>query len=133
MSIHEGHYDPVGMWVMDGCFSAVSATRRRIGTLEVQDLIELNYRDYLQAPLQPLQDDLESQTYETFEKDVTKYTTYEEAVRRALLDRVPEAEAETKTTVVMVVGAGEDCVCGSNCGETPYHLLVTRWISTPAL
>jgi protein arginine N-methyltransferase 5 len=84
----------------------------------MQDLLELNYRDYLQAPLQPLQDDLESQTYETFEKDVTKYATYEEAVRRALLDRVPEAEAEAKTSVIMVVGAG-----GDNKGEREHSVL----------
>lgn len=47
----------------------------------------------LQSPLQPLQDNLESQTYETFERDGTKYTTYEEAVYRCLLDRVPQARA----------------------------------------
>lgn len=63
-------------------------------------------RDYLQAPLQPLQDNLESQTYEVFERDTIKYTTYQEAVRRALLDRVPEKEAGSRVTVVMVVGAG---------------------------
>ena len=60
----------------------------------------------LQAPLQPLQDNLESQTYETFERDTKKYTAYEEAVVAALLDRVPQAEAATRTTVLMVVGAG---------------------------
>jgi type II protein arginine methyltransferase len=48
------------------------------------------YQDYLQAPLQPLMDNLESATYETFEKDPIKYQQYEEAVYRALLDRVPE-------------------------------------------
>jgi hypothetical protein len=56
----------------------------------------------LQAPLQPLQDNLELQTYETFEKDVQKYAQYEEAVLQALLDRVPEAEASTRETVLMV-------------------------------
>ena len=30
-----------------------------------------------QAPLQPLQDNLESQTYEVFEKDPVKYAQYE--------------------------------------------------------
>jgi len=60
----------------------------------------------LQAPLQPLQDNLESQTYETFEKDVTKYNCYQEAVRRALLDRVPAEAADSTVTVLMVVGAG---------------------------
>ena len=55
-----------------------------------------------QAPLQPLQDNLESQTYETFEKDGTKYATYQAAVAAALRDRVPDAEAATRTTVLMV-------------------------------
>ena len=50
----------------------------------------MGYRDFLQSPLQPLQDNLESQTYETFERDDTKYTTYEQAVYRCLLDRVPQ-------------------------------------------
>eukprot|EP00051_Salpingoeca_urceolata_P020699 m.314126 g.314126 ORF g.314126 m.314126 type:complete len:612 (-) comp19666_c0_seq12:84-1919(-) len=64
------------------------------------------YEDYLQAPLQPLMDNLESQTYETFEKDPVKYVQYREAVQQALVDRVAEADKETTTTVVMVVGAG---------------------------
>ena len=55
-----------------------------------------------QAPLQPLQDNLELQTYETFEKDTTKYSQYEEAVLAALLDRVPDAEAAARETVLMV-------------------------------
>ena len=58
--------------------------------------------DCVQAPLQPLQDNLESQTYETFEKDGTKYTTYQAAVAAALRDRVPNADAATRTTVLMV-------------------------------
>lgn len=56
--------------------------------------------------LQPLMDNLESQTYETFEKDPVKYAQYKEAVYRALLDRVPDADKDRVTTVVMVVGAG---------------------------
>ncbi|KAJ4826142.1 Protein arginine N-methyltransferase 1.5 [Turnera subulata] len=38
-----------------------------------QELFELGYRDFLQSPLQPLMDNLEAQTYETFEKDSMKY------------------------------------------------------------
>ena len=64
------------------------------------------FEDYLQAPLQPLMNNLESQTYEMFEKSETKYTMYEEAVFRALLDRVPEEDKATQVTVLMVVGAG---------------------------
>lgn len=58
----------------------------------------------LQAPLQPLQDNLESQTYETFEKDRTKYDTYEAAIHAALLDEPQRAGQEA--AIIMVVGAG---------------------------
>jgi len=64
------------------------------------------YEDYLQTPLQPLMENLESQTYEVFEKDPVKYAEYQRAVHRALLDRVPDERSETTTTVIMVVGAG---------------------------
>ncbi|KAL3148615.1 Protein arginine N-methyltransferase 5 [Trebouxia sp. C0009 RCD-2024] len=67
-------------------------------------MLELSYRDYLQAPLQPLQDNLESATYETFEKDTTKYTVYQRAIHAALLDCTPQEG--TEDIVVMVVGAG---------------------------
>ncbi|KAG9296063.1 hypothetical protein G9A89_011915 [Geosiphon pyriformis] len=62
------------------------------------------YQDYLQSPLQPLMDNLESATYETFEKDPIKYFQYEKAIYHALLDRVPPESKEI--TVIMVVGAG---------------------------
>jgi protein arginine N-methyltransferase 5 len=42
------------------------------------------YQDYLQAPLQPLADNLESITYEVFEKDPVKYNQYEKAIKLAL-------------------------------------------------
>ncbi|CED84658.1 Protein kinase inhibitor [Phaffia rhodozyma] len=45
------------------------------------------YWDWLQAPLQPLMDDLQSSTYEVFERDPVKYKNYEEAVVLALNDR----------------------------------------------
>ena len=48
------------------------------------------YEDFLQCPLQPLMDNLESQTYEVFEKDPVKYSEYEKAMVQALLDRVPD-------------------------------------------
>lgn len=70
------------------------------------DAFAKGYEDYLQCPLQPLSDNLESQTYEIFEKDPVKYTRYQEAVYKALLDRVPDTEKESRTTVIMVLGAG---------------------------
>ncbi|MPC18736.1 Protein arginine N-methyltransferase 5 [Portunus trituberculatus] len=54
------------------------------------------YEDYLQCPLQPLMDNLESQTYEVFEKDPVKYREYERAMYLAISDRVPEEEKDTK-------------------------------------
>ncbi|KAH9986239.1 PRMT5 arginine-N-methyltransferase-domain-containing protein [Russula vinacea] len=36
------------------------------------------YQDYLQAPLQPLMDNLQGITYQTFEQDPVKYQNYEE-------------------------------------------------------
>lgn len=100
--------------------------RERAAGRTEADALEEPYRDYMQAPLQPLKDDLESQTYETFERDPVKYARYEEAVRLALLawraggpprprgeddaamDAALEAAADTdaRRAVVMVVGAG---------------------------
>ncbi|XP_048331972.1 protein arginine N-methyltransferase 1.5 [Ziziphus jujuba] len=79
---------------------------QRMDPLPEQERFELGYRDFLQSPLQPLMDNLEAQTYETFEKDTVKYIQYQRAVCKALLDKVPEKEALTTTTVLMVVGAG---------------------------
>ncbi|XP_042969172.1 protein arginine N-methyltransferase 1.5-like [Carya illinoinensis] len=56
--------------------------------------------------MQPLMDNLEAQTYETFEKDAMKYIQYQRAICKALQDRVPEEKASTLTIVLMVVGAG---------------------------
>jgi len=55
------------------------------------------YEDYLQSPLQPLQDNLESHTYEIFEEDPVKYELYKTSVYQALLDCISEQEKETKT------------------------------------
>ncbi|KAH8705134.1 protein methyltransferase RmtC [Talaromyces proteolyticus] len=67
------------------------------------------YQDYLQAPLQPLTVNLESVTYEVFEKDPIKYAWYERAVAKALNDwmeqKKPTSSPDGKV-VVAVVGAG---------------------------
>jgi protein arginine N-methyltransferase 5 len=64
------------------------------------------YEDYLQCPLQPLMDNLESHTYEVFEKDPVKYSEYQKAVYCALRDRVSDTDRDTHVTVIMVLGAG---------------------------
>ncbi|KAI8099404.1 PRMT5 arginine-N-methyltransferase-domain-containing protein [Halteromyces radiatus] len=77
---------------------------RNLPELDQVNQFATGYQDYLQAPLQPLMDNLDNNTYETFEKDPIKYQQYEQAVYRALLDRVePESDI---TTMIMVVGAG---------------------------
>jgi len=62
------------------------------------------YQDYMQSPLQPLSDNLESVTYEVFEKDPIKYDWYERAIALALKDL--SAKAGGRDIVVAVVGAG---------------------------
>ncbi|GMH32226.1 hypothetical protein BSKO_00060 [Bryopsis sp. KO-2023] len=79
---------------------------RRITPLDDQALIEIPYRDKLQAPLEPLRHNLESQTYEVFERDDAKYDTYEEAICRALSDWPTILGKEHEPIIVMVVGAG---------------------------
>lgn len=67
------------------------------------------YQDYLQAPLQPLTDNLDSITYEVFEKDPIKYDLYEKAIARALKDwaeQGKQASSPDGRVVVAVVGAG---------------------------
>ncbi len=44
------------------------------------------YSDHLQMPLQPLYDNLDSQTYEVFEMDPIKYSKYETAIKKAIID-----------------------------------------------
>merc|ERR1719277_1690822 len=64
------------------------------------------YEDFLQSPLQPLMDNLESQTYEVFERDPIKYSQYQKAVYLALLDRIPAEEKDSLELTLMVLGAG---------------------------
>lgn len=59
--------------------------------------------DFLQNPLQPLTEHLETNIYEVFEKDQVKYDTYQNAVYKAI-EAFPKENGEVP--VVMVVGAG---------------------------
>jgi len=67
------------------------------------------YQDYLQNPLQPLTVNLESITYEVFEKDPIKYDWYERAIAAALTDwaaRGKPTSGPAGRVVVAVLGAG---------------------------
>lgn len=46
-----------------------------------------SWEDYLQTPLQPLSDNLDSYTYNVFEKDPVKYDNYQSAICDALKSR----------------------------------------------
>lgn len=73
------------------------------------DRFGAGYQDYLQAPLQPLTVNLESITYEVFEKDPIKYAWYERAIARALHDWIEQGKPTSNPdgrVVVAVVGAG---------------------------
>lgn len=59
------------------------------------------YQDYLQAPLQPLMDNLQGITYQTFEQDPVKYQKYEEAIYAALSEW-PQSDK----IIICVAGAG---------------------------
>ncbi|XP_013110933.2 protein arginine N-methyltransferase 5 [Stomoxys calcitrans] len=65
-----------------------------------------SFEDVLEIPLQPLYDNLDSYTYEIFEKDPVKYKLYQDAIEAALKDRVQEDEIDNKLSIVMVLGAG---------------------------
>ncbi|KAG5366131.1 Protein arginine N-methyltransferase skb1 [Yarrowia sp. B02] len=64
------------------------------------------YHDFLQAPLQPLADNLENGTYEAFEQDPVKYALYEEAIGKALVQLAREKKNAAGTFMICVAGAG---------------------------
>ena len=59
------------------------------------------HRDNLKIPLQPLADNLESETYMIMEADPIKYDKYQEALNKSLIDFV---KAGKKRVVVLVIG-----------------------------
>ncbi|KAJ4307072.1 hypothetical protein N0V88_000447 [Collariella sp. IMI 366227] len=74
-----------------------------------------SFQDWLQPPLQPLADNLESATYEVFEGDPVKYDQYEKAIAEAMTEwrdlKKPTSSAtpENPTNpelIVTVAGAG---------------------------
>ncbi|PAV60874.1 hypothetical protein WR25_02285 [Diploscapter pachys] len=84
-----------------------SATNNVTSSTDASFLTEsgINYVDVLQAPLQPLADNLDSAVYNTFEQDLTKYRKYREAVEAALKD-IGETGRHAEEAVVYVLGAG---------------------------
>jgi len=69
-----------------------------------------SYKDTLQSPLQPLMDNLESITYETFERDPIKYQRYESAIAKALVDIIAlhQASQQKHSFEMNLDGDGDD-------------------------
>ncbi|KAK3946246.1 hypothetical protein QBC46DRAFT_301489 [Diplogelasinospora grovesii] len=74
-----------------------------------------SFQDWLQSPLQPLSDNLESATYEMFEGDPVKYDQYELAIEEAMKEwrelkkptsSAPPGAPPCEDLVVVVAGAG---------------------------
>lgn len=70
-----------------------------------------SFQDWLQAPLQPLADNLESATYEVFEGDPVKYNQYELAIANAMIEwkelKKPTSQSpDNSDLIVAVAGAG---------------------------
>ncbi|KAI1349351.1 methyltransferase-like protein [Xylaria sp. FL0043] len=67
-----------------------------------------NFQDWLQSPLQPLSDNLESITYEVFEGDPVKYNQYELAIEEALKEwsELKKPTSSPDGVVIAVAGSG---------------------------
>ncbi|ANQ09204.1 Protein arginine N-methyltransferase [Plasmodium coatneyi] len=82
-----------------------------IENFDNETLFDSAYWDYLQIPLQPLKDNLPSQTYEIFEKDRTKYEQYELAISKYLSVELQKGgnnnvKGRDRDIIIFVVGAG---------------------------
>ncbi|KAE8266587.1 hypothetical protein A4X09_0g5760 [Tilletia walkeri] len=87
------------------------------------------YADCLQAPLQPLMDNLENSTYEVFERDPVKYALYGEAVEKALSDYPASV-----TVHIWVCGAGRGPLvsqCISAAGRASRAIRITALEKNP--
>jgi protein arginine N-methyltransferase 5 len=102
--VSDGDRQSLGVEAVRDYWGYISYLFRKQPPLDETEILEIPYRDFLQAPLQPLQDNLESQTYETFERDRPKYEGYQAAIECALRE-YKSCPIEEKI-VLMVVGAG---------------------------
>lgn len=85
----------------------IEATQDSLSDLEYNTLS--GFQDWLQSPLQPLSDNLESTTYEVFEGDPVKYNQYEAATIEALRwwkKTSRKTSSGSGAVVVAVVGSG---------------------------
>lgn len=85
----------------------IEGTQEPLSDLEYNTLS--SFQDWLQSPLQPLSDNLESATYEVFEGDPVKYNQYEAATMEALRwwkKTNRKTSSASGAVVVAVAGSG---------------------------
>lgn len=73
---------------------------------EIESPTLTSFQDWLQSPLQPLSDNLESATYEVFEGDPVKYNQYEMATMEALSEWKALGKPTSKDGKVVIAVAG---------------------------
>jgi len=84
--------------------SYVAQLFQALPPLSQADRFAYTHKDTLQAPLQPLADNLESETYELFETDPVKYARYQEAAFIFFTER--KGQGRPMPFCAMVLGAG---------------------------
>eukprot|EP00435_Cladocopium_sp_Y103_P018913 s1398_g4.t1 len=84
--------------------SYVAQLFQALPPLSQADRFAYTHKDTLQAPLQPLADNLESETYELFETDPVKYARYQEAAFIFFTER--KEQGRPLPFCAMVLGAG---------------------------
>lgn len=64
------------------------------------------WHDRLLSPLKPLSSNLDSDTYDVFERDQTKYIIYKDAMIEAIQTLVTRYPSQSRKIIMMVLGAG---------------------------
>ncbi|CAJ2512112.1 Uu.00g077370.m01.CDS01 [Anthostomella pinea] len=96
-----------GQKVLNAYSSYLRHVERQQEPLSVMEQNTLtNFQDWLQSPLQPLSDNLESITYEVFEGDPVKYYQYELAIMEALREWVDQGKPASSPGGVVIAVAG---------------------------
>ncbi|XP_954610.1 methyl transferase-like protein, putative [Theileria annulata] len=96
---------------------AVKRCYSRIGPLTIRELYGRGYEDLFQVPLQPLRDNLDSSTYNEFEKCSFKYNCYDQAIHSFISTKLISLNQLSKLNsnisysspvnyIVYVLGAG---------------------------
>ncbi len=112
----DANVDPNARDDDDSSHSLMDFMRALLPLSKTSSLLEVefktNYEDYLQIPLQPLKDDLDSETYQTFEKDPVKYALYEDAIYKAICKVIDTNAIDNHAIKVTILGAGRGPLVG---------------------